>query len=1000
MLLSWKHVGITLFVVLSAVKALNAEQQLPRYTLAVRLFPEQHKIEGTAHIVIPEGREIQLSFSNLKIKRAQVDGKPLKMQTDTLAVRADGLIKKTIEIEYGAEFTGTVRETITETSFATAQNIIAENGIILLHGWYPEVRGRCLFNFTVKIPEYFDAISEAESSVVRINDGQKIIAFHFPYPLPALSLVAGRYITRSYNHRGITIKTYFFADDRELSEMYFAHSKRFLEIYETLLGTYPYRSFAIVENNYQTGYSFPTYTLLGSRVIRLPFIVETSLGHEILHQWLGNSVYVDDTHGNWAEGIATYLSDHWYSHQTGQGPSYRKKLLTDYMNYVHPDNEITLSSFKRPDSYATRAVGYNKAAMVFHMLRLQIGDEHFFKSLKQFINNYRFTEAGWHDIRDLFMAESGQNLTGFFQQWLNRKGAPEFTITHFQSVFRDNSFQLSFDIVQDNEPFSLTLPLHVITDRGEESFFIEIKKAQTHVEKPFIGRPLKIIVDENYDTMRRLADNEVAPVLSAFFGDKQAAVIVPAQNTGPYRDAVAFFTSLGYRVQKDTTVLIDELKNRSVLICSDQNRVYRQMFAGESLPQGGCVVKVHTNPLNPRHVVVVMTGRGAEEIKPVVPKLARYGNASLLIFENGAIRAEQREASVQGLVHDLGIPVAGIMPRDAIPIDTVVQSIRDKRVIYIGESHTEYAHHVLQLEIIRRLFAVHKQLIIGMEMFQQPFQKYLDDYIAQRISEEELLKKTEYFFRWGYDYALYRDILHFARAHAIPVIALNLRKEITEKVAETGLHGLSKREREELPATMNLTDQNYRAYLKQVFLQHEKNQKQSFEHFYLSQILWDETMAHAVADALATYPKSQMVVLSGSGHLQHAWGIPSRVYRMTHATSALLLNDSGQGIERGLADFILYTEPMSAPETPRLQVLLKKEKEGVSIEKVNKNGPGEMAGLKEKDIIKAMDDKIISDIDDIKIFLLMKNKGDTVKVTVHRKMQDGKMAAVILTVML
>lgn len=989
MLLRWKSIILTFVIVLSCVKESQAKQNIPVYTLVVRIFPERHKIEGTARIAIPEGSEIKLVFSNLNIKKLLIDGLSHKITATTLTVRADAQIKKSVDIEYSAEFKETVQHKIADTTIALRQNVIAETGIMLLNGWYPGVEERCFYNLTVKIPEYFDAVSESESSVATVSDGLKIISFNFPYPLPSLSLVAGRYITRSYSYHGIIIKTYFFAEDQELSEKYLAHAKRYLEMYEALLGTFPFKSFAIVENNYQTGYSFPTYTLLGSQVIKLPFIVEISLGHEILHQWFGNCVYVDEEQGNWAEGIVTYLADHWYSHLRGQGASYRKKLLTDYMNYVDLDNEIPLSDFKRPDSFATRAVGYNKAALVFHMLRLRLGDDNFFKSLKQFINTFRFKEAGWRDINDVFITVTNTNLNDFLQQWLRRKGAPALTITRFRTVFRENSFLLAFDIVQDNEPpFILTIPLRVITDKGDEVFSIEINAAQTHCERALAGRPLKIIVDENYDTLRRLSEDEIAPVLSAFFGDTGAMVILPEKEEKFYQDVARYYKSQGYRIRKERDASLEEIKTCSALILSDRNSFYRKLFAGESLPDGGCVVKAYKNPLSSRHVVVVMTGKTEEEIKPVYRKLARYGNYSLLIFEKGSIRTEQSAAAEQGIVEELSVPVSGVKTRDTVNLNAIVHDIENRRVIYIGESHTAYTDHVVQLEIIRRLYELKGRLIIGMEMFQRPFQKYLDEYVAQKIGEEELLKKTEYFARWGYDYNLYRDILNFARAHAIPVIALNLRKEITEKVAEKGMDVLSDRDRTELPATMNLNDQNYRSYLKQVFLQHEKSEKMNFERFYLSQIFWDETMAHSVADALAKYPESQMVVLVGSGHLQYAWGIPARVRRLTNATSAIILNDSGQGIERGLADFILFSKPMSAPESPRLQVMLKKEKEGVVIDKVIKDGPGDKAGLKEKDVIIKIDAKTVSDIDDVKILLLMKNRGDTVNVMVRRKMQE------------
>ena len=139
------------------------------------------------------------------------------------------------------------------------------------------------------------------------------------------------------------------------------------------------------------------------------------------------------------------------------------------MNYVTPDNEITLSSFKSPDSQAARAVGYGKAAMVFHLLRKKLGDEIFFKSLKKFVETFRFREATWDDMRNVFMAESGQDLKDIFKQWLSRKGAPALAIAHSRTVFRDGKFHLSFDVFQNGEPFSLTIPVRVMTDRGDEN---------------------------------------------------------------------------------------------------------------------------------------------------------------------------------------------------------------------------------------------------------------------------------------------------------------------------------------------------------------------------------------------------------------------------------------------------------------------------------------------------------------------------------------------------
>ena len=84
----------------------------------------------------------------------------------------------------------------------------------------------------------------------------------------------------------------------------------------------------------------------------------------------------------------------------------------------------------------------------------------------------------------------------------------------------------------------------------------------------------------------------------------------------------------------------------------------------------------------------------------------------------------------------------------------------------------------LKLETIRQLHKFHPDLAIGMEYFQQPFQKYLNEDIAGNLTEKALLKATEYYDRWKYDYRLYRPILRYARSHRISLVALNIPQEI------------------------------------------------------------------------------------------------------------------------------------------------------------------------------------------------------------------------------
>ena len=118
-----------------------------------------------------------------------------------------------------------------------------------------------------------------------------------------------------------------------------------------------------------------------------------------------------------------------------------------------------------------------------------------------------------------------------------------------------------------------------------------------------------------------------------------------------------------------------------------------------------------------------------------------------------------------------------------------------------------------------------------MEMFQKPFQKVIDDFISGAIDEKEFLKKSEYFKRWGFDYSFYREILLYAREYRIPVIALNIHKEIVSKVSKEGLNSLSVEELKEIPEDIDLSDTEYRTRLKGFFEKHKNSESRNFDFF-------------------------------------------------------------------------------------------------------------------------------------------------------------------------
>ena len=258
------------------------------YMLDVQINTAEQTITGIARLKADADIKLNLSVENLKV--LNIDGNGIADATgDILHVSLQS--GKEINIRYEALI------------HKNRMNFIDKDYVFLTSGWYPQPDDLVEYALNVTLPNNFMAISESEHTTIKKQGSAKTFMFEFNHPLDSLHIApSSRYVQKKDRYKNIDIeKRYLFKEDAHLADAYLAHTKNYLAMYEKMLTPYPYRRFAIVENILPTGNSMPTFTLLGNQVVRLPFIVKTSLGHEILHQWFGNSVYIDFV-CNWAEG--------------------------------------------------------------------------------------------------------------------------------------------------------------------------------------------------------------------------------------------------------------------------------------------------------------------------------------------------------------------------------------------------------------------------------------------------------------------------------------------------------------------------------------------------------------------------------------------------------------------------------------------------------------------------------------------------------------------------
>jgi uncharacterized iron-regulated protein len=242
------------------------------------------------------------------------------------------------------------------------------------------------------------------------------------------------------------------------------------------------------------------------------------------------------------------------------------------------------------------------------------------------------------------------------------------------------------------------------------------------------------------------------------------------------------------------------------------------------------------------------------------------------------------------IVAQSALPLHGLAGGQVLSEAELWDRLAQSPAVCLGETHNVPADHYAETraiaELSKRAGAAGAALAVGFEMFQRQYQSTLGAFVAGQIDEAALLAGTEYAVRWGYDFSLYRPLLEAARDLALPALALNMRTEITRKIARTGLESLSESERAELPELI-LDDAEHREFIFGLFgVTPEHAAEFGLEDVYAAQTTWDETMAESAARWLgAAGAGARIVLLAGDAHC-HESAIPRRLTRRTGLPTA------------------------------------------------------------------------------------------------------------------
>lgn len=535
--------------------------------------------------------------------------------------------------------------------------IVFEKGIYLSGNtaWVPrfDIASLVTFNIEAEIDADWNIVSQGTEVSNILANGKKVVVYESDKPANQIYLMGNKWTKYSIKSGDVLVQAFLITPDEKLANQYLSATSRYLKMYEKLIGVYPYSKFALVENFWETGYGMPSFTLLGQRVIRMPWIIASSYPHELLHNYWGNGVFVDYSKGNWSEGITTYMADHLLKEMKGEGAKYRLASLQKYSSYVNSKNDFPVCDFKSRTTNASSAIGYDKVVMFNHMLRVKYGEEVFLKAYADFYKTYCFKKVSFDEIRTSFEKITGDDLSSYFNQWINRVGVPQISIENLKSFEENGIAKLTFTIkqTQEEDVFAFDLPISLIlkgkTDLVTKSLAIS-KRSQNFVFD-FESAVERVEFDPNFDVMRKLDSREVPATISGLLG-ANCVVILPGSSSelADYSVMAQAFKNSQLRQRKKVNILTDsEMESfpnsEYIWVLGSENKYAEKAYISEKIKLSltenaqtsfenldGSLFHIQSVD---NQKIAFLKSNDTKKIVRILSKIKHYGSYSFLGFE-------------------------------------------------------------------------------------------------------------------------------------------------------------------------------------------------------------------------------------------------------------------------------------------------------------------------------------------------------------------------------
>ncbi len=398
---------------------------------------------------------------------------------------------------------------------------------------HPYEKASC--GFIVTAPATYQVVANGELLVESdLPDGNRRLSWYEDAPISTKVMVIGvaRFAVQDLPETdGPPISTWVYPQDREGGFESFAIARQVMEYFEKVIGPFSYEKLANVQSRTRYGGMENAGAIFYHEGRGDPVRWSESLiVHEMAHQWFGDSASEADWHHIWlSEGFATYFTSVYFEHFYGEErfrrdmAGSRQRVLRYYYGPpvdpdTPPEEQRSRSHMDSPLVDTSIPIGngllstnsYQKGGWVLHMLRQELGDEVWWRGIREYYRRYMDGNAFTRDFRAVMEEVAGRDLTSFFRQWVFRPGQPDLSGNWFFDPARGQIFITLDQVLETGEPWQVTIEIGVVMEEGGEPVIhaFTVDEASELFTIPCAGRPASVTLDPNVWLLARVEFKE------------------------------------------------------------------------------------------------------------------------------------------------------------------------------------------------------------------------------------------------------------------------------------------------------------------------------------------------------------------------------------------------------------------------------------------------------------------------------------------------------------